>query len=373
MSRFTNPVPQYFLDDGTLASAGRMKFYVNKDYSTLKDTYSQPDNTVPNTNPLSLDGHGRMPPCFGEGLYSVKFYAYDPAQPNNLGTLQWTRDDVTLSELTGQFADWSGLLTYNIGDIVKASDSFYYRSFTASNRGNDPASSPTKWEKIVFFTVYNPNVTYQVDNNVTNAGLLYRCNTANTIGVAPPAAQWDNLTFNGVVSGNLSVSGNVTIVGTLSFLGVLQPSVVYAKKTADQSVISSTAYVDATGMTVNLDNGIDYHVVAHILWKNGGSTTNGIRCLFTGGNIVSFMWTANTNSGTNSAPVSLGSSSAVIPSGDFHKLPANANVLPTEVIIYDAIVTGAGTPFKLQFAQEASVAVNTTIIAKSCMIATRMA
>src|SRR5690349_14473475 len=145
MSRFVNPVPQFFLDDGTVASSGRMKFFVNNDYSSLKPTYSQSNNTIENANPLILDGQGRMPSCFGDGLYSVKFYAYDPNQPDGLGTLQWTRDNVSLSELTGQFSDWSGVINYSLGDAVKASDGSYYKSIQNSNLGNNPVLSPSFW------------------------------------------------------------------------------------------------------------------------------------------------------------------------------------------------------------------------------------
>ncbi len=217
MSRFINPVPQFFLNDGSLASSGRMKFFANEDYSTDKETYSQPDNTIPNTNPLILDGSGRMPACFGEGLYSVKFYEYDPNEVDGLGSLQWTRDNVSLSTLTGQFDVWSPIESYDQGDSAKASDGEYYQSLSNGNKGNNPISSPGFWTKIIFITEYNPNVNYAVNKIVSSAGRLYRSNVFPNIGNAPPASQWDNLTFNNSVTGNLTVTGNVTAsIGTFT-------------------------------------------------------------------------------------------------------------------------------------------------------------
>lgn len=198
MSRFTNPVPQFFLNDGTIASSGRMYFYENKNYAALKATYSNPDNTVANTNPLILDGQGRIPPCFGDGLYSVKFYASNPDNPSVDGALQWPRDDVSLSELSGQWGLWNAAETYSVDEFAKdPTDGNYYQLWGApTSKGEQPSTNLTKWEQVVFITVYNSNKTYNINDNVVNTGLLYRCNTNGTIGIAPPSAQWDNLTFN---------------------------------------------------------------------------------------------------------------------------------------------------------------------------------
>jgi hypothetical protein len=88
MSRYVDPTPQYFLDNGDLASAGLLYFYENLDYLTLKDTFNLAG--VTNTNPVVLDGSARVPEIFGSGLYSVIF-------KSAAGVTQWTRDAVDLS------------------------------------------------------------------------------------------------------------------------------------------------------------------------------------------------------------------------------------------------------------------------------------
>lgn len=362
MSRYVDPVPQYMLDDGSLASSGKMKFFVNKDYSTLKATYSQSDNTIANTNPVTLDGSGRMPPCFGTGLYSVKFYAYDQSTIDGLGTLQWTRDDVTLSELTGQFSTWSSLLTYNSGDIAQGSDGNYYRSLINSNKANDPISSPTKWEQIVFFTIYNTSRTYNINDNVVNAGLLYRCNTNGTLNIAPPATQWDNLTFNGVVSGNLTVSGSVTaasyVGGNLSKttdLGIVRVAV---KQSVTSRNLTTTPTSDPD-LIVTLPTTGDYLVRVHVNWSGNASTTNGIKFYlgFTTGLIRSFV--AMNTIGTNGTTLESTVNGAVATPGNF--IPTVASIY-SQVITIDAVIRlDAGTTIFFAWAQQASGATATSV------------
>lgn len=201
--RFTNPVPQFWLDNGTVASSGKIYFFENKNYSAMKATYSQPDNTTPNTNPVILDGQGRMPSCFGDGLYSVKFYSAD-------GSLQWTRDDVSLSAETGQMELWLPAVRYTINDIVKDSiNGEYYQLYGAtSSIGNQPSTSLNLWQKIVFITEHNTNKTYSIDNIVKSGGFLYRSLQNNNTDT-PPSAKWANLTFNDSVAGDFNVGGNL--------------------------------------------------------------------------------------------------------------------------------------------------------------------
>lgn len=214
MSRFTNPVPQFWLDDGTAASSGRLYFYENKNYSLAKKTYSQPDNTVENTHPVKLDGQGRMPSCFGDGLYSVKFYAANPENPNIDGELQWTRDDVSLSQQTGQFDTWLAVLSYPINSIVKdPSDGEYYKLYgSVLSKGEQPSVTPSKWEKIAFITYFNSvkaaSTKYKNDEIVIYNGKLYASNIDDNSST-PPSSSWDNISFNNAITGDLTVSGTI--------------------------------------------------------------------------------------------------------------------------------------------------------------------
>lgn len=215
MSRFTNPVPQFFRDNGELASSGRMYFYENKNYSLLKSTFSQPDNTVANTNPLKLDGQGRLPNCFGEGLYSVKLYAANPDNPNIDGELIWTRDDVDLSAGgDAAFSEWSPVQTYGTGSIVKDGEPYYRLYGSAASKGEQPSLTPSKWEEIVFITGHIAGRSYPEDYIVKKDGYLYRSNTADNT-TTPPSADWENLTFNNSVTGDFSVGGDLDVADNI--------------------------------------------------------------------------------------------------------------------------------------------------------------
>lgn len=376
--RFVNPVPQFWLDNGTVAASGKMEFFENKDYSTLKNTYADPLLAAANTNPVSLDGQGRMPSCFGQGLYSVKLYAYDNTQPGGKGTLQWTRDDVDLTGgSAGAFDDWSPVVTYSLGAATKDNGKYYLLYGSPTSKGERPSDTPTEWEEITFLTVYNPNKTYSIDEIVVDGGFIYR-SLEDDNEDAPPSAKWANLTFNDSVVGDFSVGNDLDVVGDADIGGALAVvgaftapghiNTYVARKTTGQAVTASTTLVDSAGLSITLENAAVYHIRAHISWNAGATTANGIKVSFTGASVTSWMWIANSNASTANADPTANASGGTL---TFTKMP-NASAAANETIIFDAIVTGAGTAFKAQFAQAVSDATGTTMNAASCMIATKL-
>lgn len=375
MSRFVNPVPQFFLDDGSVASSGKIKFFENNDYSALKDTFSQPDNTIANTNPVSLDGQGRLPACFGDGLYSVKFYSYNPNMPDGIGTLQWSRDNVALSEISGQFSDWNGIINYNSGDITKAVDGFYYQSIRFPNKGNNPSLSPFFWSKIVFIEQYNENQTYFIEDIVTNSGYLYRSNIDNNTGNEPPSSQWDNLTFNNSVVGDFSVSGIITAAsyagGNLS--KTTDPGIIFpAKKTSQTARASTTTLTQDPDLIISsLLASTYYKFHAYILWDGNGSTSNGIkiRVATSSGVILSEIFTSNTNtSSSNSSSTS--NEIGGIPAG-YNKLPNAAGA--QEVILIEGVIETIGvSTIYVEWSQSASNATTTRLNSGSHLTVTKI-
>jgi hypothetical protein len=203
MSRYVNPVPQYYLNDGSVASSGKLYFYENKDPNTKKDTFNDPDEQIKNTNPIILDGEGRCPPIFATGRYTVVFKSNNNIQ-------QWSRDDVDLTTVLGQFADWSAIITYRINDIARGSDGNYYSSLINNNLGNDPVTSPTLWEEIVFLTFWNANATYSQDEIAVFEGNLYRSLTNDNIGNQPDISisDWLNITELGQLTQNVLLGGD---------------------------------------------------------------------------------------------------------------------------------------------------------------------
>lgn len=78
---------QYFLDDGSVNAGGSITFY-ETDLTTLKDTFSDPDLTVPNSNPVLLDADGRLSTdVWGSGVYGAVL-------KDSLGTIIETRNNI---------------------------------------------------------------------------------------------------------------------------------------------------------------------------------------------------------------------------------------------------------------------------------------
>lgn len=85
--RILNQAPQYLLPDGRVNSGGSLHFFAT-DLSTPKDTWSDPDKTTPNTNPVLLDAAGRsVTDIWGDGAYGV-------VMRDAAGVAIWTRNNV---------------------------------------------------------------------------------------------------------------------------------------------------------------------------------------------------------------------------------------------------------------------------------------
>ncbi len=350
MKRFINPVPQYFLNDGSIASAGKLYFYENGSTTVLKQIFGDIDGDTELLNPVTLSSEGRVPPIFGEGLFTNRL-------TDQNGVQQWLRHDCEFSGSDGQFTDYSPVITYGLNDVVRYSGQ-YWISLASGNRANTPASPSNKWSQILFIEYWNDDKPDGYDENdvVVHEGRLYR-SFANGNTTEPPALGWENLTFNNTVTGDLTVSGTISSASLLSCI-----------KTATQSVTSSTTLVDVTDMSLVLLTGIRYHVRAFITWDAGATTANGIKVSFTGAAVNSWIWIANTNNSTANSDPTANASGGLI---TFTKMPDDSSS-SDRVITFDAIVTGTGSAFKMQFAQAVSDSTATEIKSSTCMIATRL-
>ncbi len=200
MKRFVNPVPQFLLNNGDLASSGKLYFYENGSTVNKKDTFADEKGTIKNQNPVILSGEGRVPTIWGEGLYSVVFKSSEDVQ-------QWVRHGVELDGSDGQFSDYSPNINYRKNEIARY-DGSYWISDLSGNLGNTPGPSSSKWTKITFIFSFNPAKAggYATNDIVNNLGLLYRSTTDNNT-TEPPGGTWQNLTFNDSIAGNFSVGG----------------------------------------------------------------------------------------------------------------------------------------------------------------------
>ncbi len=95
--RILNQAPQYLLPSGKVNAGGSLTFY-ETDLTTLKNTWSDPDLTVLNANPVVMDAAGRtLTDVWGDGEYGV-------VMADALGAVIWTRNNVKAGDDTGATA-----------------------------------------------------------------------------------------------------------------------------------------------------------------------------------------------------------------------------------------------------------------------------
>ena len=206
--RFIPPSEQYFDNSGNILSGGLLYFY-DSGTAVAKDTYSDPDGAIPNTNPVVLDAAGRTPNIYLDGSY--KLIIRDSA-----GVQIEERDPVLAADDTTKgFAVWNAVTTYDVDDIVRASNNLLYISIAASNQNFEPSANATKWTRVQLLSSYNANETYAIGDVVIDSiGDIYRSLTNSNTGNTPASSPTDWTT---VVAG--AFSGNVTVGGTLDVTG----------------------------------------------------------------------------------------------------------------------------------------------------------
>lgn len=217
MSTYAPSVEQ-ITDGNGKPIVGARKHFFEIGTTTFKTIYSDPALTTPLTNPIKSDADGRYPTIYLDGLYKV-------VQEDNSGTdlflldgvTLWTEEQVGESPSTTQFALWDTTATYNIPDIVLGSDDNYYRSLTDTNTGNNPTTTATSWEQLIFGREWNTNVTYAVGDVVYGTdGLLYTSRTAANLGNDPTT---DLVNWNGKIQHDTVASALNTVKVTDSASG----------------------------------------------------------------------------------------------------------------------------------------------------------
>jgi hypothetical protein len=182
MPRYVNPVTQYTDSQGELLVEGFLRFE-ESGTNTLKPVYHDADLTIQATNPVKLDGAGRVPSLFTSGSYKVTAFKNDGV--GGLGEQQWERDPV--GSESGEFgADWDSATTYGINEIVLGSDGAYYESIANNNVANDPTTTPSAWSELVWFHVWNSLETYaQFDLVKGSDGIVYYSVLGSNLGNDP--------------------------------------------------------------------------------------------------------------------------------------------------------------------------------------------
>jgi len=204
MARFGEINAQYFDDAGDPLSSGKIYFY-ETGTTTLKDTFSDINQTIANTNPVILSAAGRQPNIFFSG--TAKAILVDK---NDVQIL--VRDPV--GQTASVFGDgWVATKIYSADAVVLGSDGQYYRSLAAGNQNNDPTSTSGYWT-LLYSVEWNSGITYQEGAVVTYNGEQYQSlqNTNLNNNPSSATAYWVLLSFAWLSTRTYAINENA--VGT---------------------------------------------------------------------------------------------------------------------------------------------------------------
>jgi hypothetical protein len=178
MARFGEINAQYFDDAGDPLGSGKLYFY-ETGTTTLKDTYSDINQTIANTNPVILSAAGRQPNIFFSG--TAKAILTDK---NDVQIL--VRDPVGAT--ASIFGDgWVATKIYSTDAVVLGSDGQYYRSLVAGNQNNDPTTTSGYWT-LLYSIQWNSGITYKEGAVVTYDGNQYQSLQNSNLNNNPSSA-----------------------------------------------------------------------------------------------------------------------------------------------------------------------------------------
>ena len=230
MPLFQSIGQQYLDNNGDPLTSGTLTFH-ESGTSTLKTVYSDADESVELTNPVTLDASGRQPAIYFTGVAKCTL-------KDSSGTQIEERDPVGAVIANDDLSDYDSTVTYAIADLVKASDDLYYTSITASNKGNDPTSSAANWMEFKWIFRWNSAYTYANGDFALNGSSLYVSIQDSNLNKNPASEPTWWTPFNTTISSGtndgdsliwdtvsgwvanadfqVDDSGNATITGTLT-------------------------------------------------------------------------------------------------------------------------------------------------------------
>ena len=226
MARFGN-FDQYLDNAGDPLAEGKLYFY-ESGTTTPKTTYSDVNNSIPNTNPVLLSAAGRQPNIFFEGVAKVILTDNNDVQIA-------VRDPV--GETGTDFGDeWVASKIYSTNDVVLGSDGIYYRSLVNGNQNNNPVTSTGYWT-LLYSVEWNAGITYSVGAMVTYEGQQYQSLQSSNLNQNPSTASsyWVLLSFAWLSTATYDTGMNA--VGTD---GILYTSL--QNSNTDNNPVTSTGY-----------------------------------------------------------------------------------------------------------------------------------
>lgn len=414
--RFTASLVKYTTDTLQTLPGATLTFAVSGS-STAKAVYADKNKATSLGSIVTADSAGIFVPIWLDGTYraTLRSASSTPGLNPADGVVQtgWPIDNIGDNQNFTAYAAWDATFTYDIttNTFVTGSDGLYYQSLQNPNFNKDPISNADYWQQVYILAEWNANRNYADDILVVSGGLLYKSNTTPNLNHIPPnASYWDNVSFNasitgpftatGTITGNALVSTTSTTTATLVASGAITGASVAvtgaataatvtttgvttasafvgdgvplrAKKTAATSRISTTTLAADPDLSVVSAASSYYHFKCIVAWDGQGSTTNGIKLQVntSSGTIRSQMVIANTNAtSANADPTNNETRSS---GAAFSKLP-NSGGSVESVILEGVISTSSAGTIYLEWAQAASVAVNTRVDVGSCLMVTKL-
>ena len=249
MARFVNPFDQYFDGAGDPLVGGKLQFLATGSETDL-DTFMDANLTVANTNPVILDGAGRIPNIFlQEAAYKVRLFDSDDVQIDE-------RDPVGGESETGSFPVWDTATIYDVPDIVLASDGEFYQSITSGNQSNNPVTSPLNWTQVNFVPTWNANVTYASGEIALGSdGIIYSSLVGSNLGNDPVSnpTEWGP---SSLLGSNAGFTTTQTVFKALSGSSIQTDTI--TETTSDAGVtIDSVTMKDGNVVFIN-GKGLDF-------------------------------------------------------------------------------------------------------------------
>jgi hypothetical protein len=186
MARFGD-FDQYLQDDGNPLVSGKLYFF-ETGTTTAKTTYSDINNSIPNTHPVILTASGRQPNVFFDGVAKAILATSSDVQIA-------VQDPV--GETTTDFGDeWVPTKIYTAKDVVIGSDGIFYRSLVNGNQNNNPINTSGSWA-LLYSVEWDAGITYAIGALVTLDNFQYQSLQSANINQNPSTqtAYWVPLNF----------------------------------------------------------------------------------------------------------------------------------------------------------------------------------
>ena len=305
MARFGEVEAQYFDDAGDPLSSGTITFY-ESGTTTLKTTYSDINQTIPNTNPVVLTAAGRQPAIFFSGTAKAVL-------ATSGGTQIVSADPV--GETSANFGDaWVATKIYDANAVVIGSDGVYYRSLAAGNQNNNPTSTSGYWT-LLYSIEWSTGITYQEGATATYNNILYQSIQNNNLNNVPntATAYWTRVGIAWVSTTTYAINENV--VGSDGvFYTSLQNSNLNNEPSASPSYwvgTSAAAAASATAAATSATNAATSETNAgNSATAAATSETNAATSATNAGNSATAAATSETNAATSETNASNSASAA---------------------------------------------------------------